>query len=937
MDDDLISLLPATYRVVDARADGGDGFLQALLALVGGQVAELQADLDQLYEDLFIETCEPWVVPYIGELLGVTPAHTVAGVSETTRARVAHTIASRRRKGTAAVLEELANDVTGWKARAVEMFERLATTQHLNHVRDEIPAFVSLRGASALERLGGPFDGAAHTAEVRWVNSGRGRYNVPNVAIFVWPVEDTGFTDVEPVAVGDGRFRFHPLGFDTPLTTNPEGERDIAQLAQPLNVPLPISRRALHDDLPREAGGPESRLYGDNASVLVEIGGVEVPAHRVVACALEDGPLDSWENVGDIAADEVAVDPRRGRLVVGTDFDGDEVIVSFHQVSGGPLGGGSYHRPLRDLDGRVPTRVSRADPIALNRTIADGLTAVGGAGLVVVADSRTYTEALAVAVPANEELELRAADTRFPVVRLPEGGGLVTCGDGASVVLDGLLLTGGPLVIDGRPRHVEIRHCTLVPGLALDAAGEAVRPGEASLVVQGEPDAVPTVTIVGSITGPLLLPPGCPLTIVDSIVAGGDPQAHPAAPVLPVLLGGPGGPGGLVDVVGPVEDVGPDVVDLGVVGPAEVVGPEVVGPEVVGVAVSRPLEPLPALGGAPNRLVLLVGNAAGDEVDVGPPADLDALAVNLTGPVATSDRQALAADDRLVLVGRHRRPLSVRAAAGDATATTLGLDADDVARWATVGEPRPGGALALSAAQPRLGIRTGAEPLVEVTLGGTPPADLDAAADALQTAVRGLSLATVHAEAIVVVVDDALVLIPGAPEHVLSAGPTAGDPTTAAELGLAGVLPAVGSDGMGFQGPILTAERSTFLGRVSAEVVDLASDCIFAAPLVARRSQEGCARYSYVAPGSRPPRRHHCLPSDACHPVLAFASTRYGDPAFATLVAIDAAAAIRRGASNGSEMGAFSRFQHRQRENNLIFDLDEFLRFGLEAGILDGR
>ncbi len=652
-DNELISLLPATYRVVDARADGGDGFLHALLALVGGQVEELQADLDQLYDDLFIETCEPWVVPYIGELLGVTPAHTVTGVSETTRARVAHAIASRRRKGTAAILEELANDVTAWKARAVEMFERLATTQHLNHVRDDRPAFVSLRGASTLEHLGGPFDAAAHTAEVRWVKSGRGRYNVPNVAVFVWPVEDAGFTDVEPASLGAGdhRFRFHPLGFDTPLTTNPDPERDIAQLAQPLNVPLPISRRALHDDLPVVAGGPPSRLYGDNASLLVEIAGVEVPAHKVIACALDDAPLGAWENVADVGVDLVAVDPQRGRLVLGADLEVDDVIVSFHQVSGGPLGGGSYQRPRRDVAGQVPTEVSRAEPGAAHQTIASALNDVGGAGLVVVADSRTYQESLTVAVPANEELELRAADTRFPVVRLPPGGSVITCADGASVVLDGLLLTGGPLMVVGRPRHVEIRHCTLVPGLTLDAAGQPTRPEEASLVVQGEPDAVPTVSIVASITGPVLVPPGCPLTITDSIVAGGDPQAHPPS----------------------TEPFGG-------------------GPAVVGVAVSQPLQPFPDLGPAPNRLVVLVGDEAPDESDVGTPADLAALAATLTGPVATSNRQALAVDDRLVLVGRDHRPVSVRAVAGDGTVTTLGLDADETCpggrRWANPGPGR---------------------------------------------------------------------------------------------------------------------------------------------------------------------------------------------------------------------------------------------------------
>ena len=34
------------------------------------QLAVVADDLDQLYDDQFIETCAPWVIPYIGDLIG---------------------------------------------------------------------------------------------------------------------------------------------------------------------------------------------------------------------------------------------------------------------------------------------------------------------------------------------------------------------------------------------------------------------------------------------------------------------------------------------------------------------------------------------------------------------------------------------------------------------------------------------------------------------------------------------------------------------------------------------------------------------------------------------------------------------------------------------------------------------------------------------------
>jgi hypothetical protein len=67
------------------------------------------------------------------------------------RAEVAHTIALRRRKGTALVLEQLARDVTAWDARVVEYFQRINTTQYMNHLRPHNLQSPDLRKSEALE------------------------------------------------------------------------------------------------------------------------------------------------------------------------------------------------------------------------------------------------------------------------------------------------------------------------------------------------------------------------------------------------------------------------------------------------------------------------------------------------------------------------------------------------------------------------------------------------------------------------------------------------------------------------------------------------------------------------------------------------------------------------------------------------------------------
>jgi hypothetical protein len=67
--------------------------------------------------------------------------------------------------------------------------------------------------------------------------------------------------------------------------------------------------------------------------------------------------------------------------------------------------------------------------------------------------------------------------------------------------------------------------------------------------------------------------------------------------------------------------------------------------------------------------------------------------------------------------------------------------------------------------------------------------------------------------------------------------------------------------------------------------------------------------------------------------VPGFVSQTYGDPTYAQL-ALTCPEELRTGAEDGAEMGAFRFLQQPQREANLRASLPEFLRFGLEAGLI---
>jgi hypothetical protein len=107
------------------------------------------------------------------------------------------------------------------------------------------------------------------------------------------------------------------------------------------------------------------------------------------------------------------------------------------------------------------------------------------------------------------------------------------------------------------------------------------------------------------------------------------------------------------------------------------------------------------------------------------------------------------------------------------------------------------------------------------------------------------------------------------------------------------------------------------------------------------RTQAGCCRFSFVPAGSRTPRRYRCQPDlAAAEPgfvagrvVPSFTSERYGQPGYAQL-RVSAPRELREGAEDGSEMGAFCHLKQPQRESNLRIRLDEYLPFGLEAGLV---
>jgi hypothetical protein len=362
--DRLYELLPAVYRIRDAE----QGYpLRDLLRVIAEQVDVVETDIAQLYENWFIETCQDWAVPYIGDLIGYQSVHSTGQLGLTTpegqqrhkifipRQEVANTIRYRRRKGTLSLLELLAYKVAGWPARVVEFYKLLGKTEHLNHLYPSGRTTVDLRSVEALENLYSPFDELAHTVEVRQISSypDSGRYNIPSVGVFVWRLKAYSVTRTPAFCleeVSSNCYTFSITGNDTPLYTRPEPETDPTHIAGELNVPMPISRRRFQSR-PTDYYDPD--LNSEKLTKSLKIwAGIASQPRLVTPDEIVVADLSDWNYLPPQGY--IAVDPELGRLVFPPrQLPKNGVWVSYHYGFSADIGGGEYDRPLLNSPERL--------------------------------------------------------------------------------------------------------------------------------------------------------------------------------------------------------------------------------------------------------------------------------------------------------------------------------------------------------------------------------------------------------------------------------------------------------------------------------------------------------------------------------------------------------------------------------------------------------
>lgn len=467
--DFLYKLLPRFIRYRDAYE--GEP-LRALMAVLEEQYRVLQQDLETTYDNWFIETCEPWVVPYLGDLLGVRglsdPKHFVFSQ----RTQVANTIAYRRRKGTSTTLSRVAHDATGWYSHAVPGSESLALTHSLRFARPLRPGTVDLRDARALDDVRSPFSRLARTVDLRspgdaaggglapTVPGGPGLAGLSTLALYLWrlqsyPVENA---TARPLGTANGyqRFTFSPFGDDRPLFNQPRTPSDLQFVATEEDVPGRLRRDPLAAEIASRRRGERAAtdFFGDPPAFQVflrkrgEAEARPVPPEALLVSDLsrEIPSRDRWFSA------LVAVDPELGRMVVPVAAGIEGVEVSYNYAFSADVGGGPYGRrdTLTEPDAGTWEAVvssQTTDERVVGSSAAGPVRGAGGEEIRLYPDLRSALAAWRKAAPrkallrildnalytfdANEVVELRpggpaqlaieAADGRCPCILLRKG------------------------------------------------------------------------------------------------------------------------------------------------------------------------------------------------------------------------------------------------------------------------------------------------------------------------------------------------------------------------------------------------------------------------------------------------------------------------------------------------------------------------------------
>lgn len=534
-------LVPPAVRDAPTDIDGAPRLLDLLLDAMDGQWDLLEDAVDRLYDDLFIESCAPWVVPYLSELVGLA--------GDASRREVAYAVALGRRKGTPGALEDLSEVVTGWKGRLVEGWQVTAWSQRPGHPPPERVSVLDMHW-STTARVGTAFESNRRSADFR-------RWNTRAATLLVWPWEEQALLRVEAAEVDasiePGVYRLHPLGGDAPLHLRPTPLDLRSDADDPSSIDLAIPSLGV----PRAADelGAPVRASWDVIEALAGPGDLDAGTHwrmatthrlatdatlvPLVQLHIGSTPV-AWSKLrfgavppnGPALApgpDEAVIDPSRATVALGSglyaDLEGSPLRATWYRPSAGllgALGNTAQIDPTAKVVVRVEPHSGYTGP-GFARNLGEAVDHAVAAWQLLAPDVQSDTDRLDVEIRiTHSDRVMVGTALTFPVTvgTIPRWRIVASAGTtptiatdlrlnlpGACVELAGCYVTGD-IVVGESLAGLTLRHVTMDP-----VAGSVLRVDPSGWTAE--------VSVERSLIGGIRADVGAfAIRVVDSVVDG---------------------------------------------------------------------------------------------------------------------------------------------------------------------------------------------------------------------------------------------------------------------------------------------------------------------------------------------------------------------------------------------------------------------------------
>ena len=341
MKERLYELTPLIYREKDFKEKQP---LRALMNTLQKANDVLQDDIYEMYNDWFIETCREKIIPYIGDLVGITDI-SEENLLKSERRYVANYFAYKRRQGSHNTLSNALRDSSAYNFFAVSEYENMAITWTPRDAELKAQTFSS-EGLSG-ELANTPFSIASVTPDFKTPTTGllrspNGKVNRKTVTLYAWKLETLPVikSELKPVEGEDGCYHLNPFGMDIQLSNQPDNLYSLFKPISYKDYPLRITRENFEAFCKNSAKNTLD-YWQDSPIHFYEFDSETKSYSHIDSAYIAVSDLSKWQKVKSENT-KIIIDPETGRVLILDKLLYGKLFIDYSYISSTLFGAGPH-------------------------------------------------------------------------------------------------------------------------------------------------------------------------------------------------------------------------------------------------------------------------------------------------------------------------------------------------------------------------------------------------------------------------------------------------------------------------------------------------------------------------------------------------------------------------------------------------------------------